>query len=1561
MPQDSAGLPRRKGEDRSGLPAGRPAGPGAAPWQGHEESGERRDGRWLRTALFGLAGVAAIAGVAWLIRFLAPTEATLIVVVSEAFPPTDLSLPAGIYERKAAEDFLAVAKNEKVHRWEVLAQRGRDEPWPVDFTGRDSWIQALDRTKQRRVLIYVSQPGGADALGRPFVFGAAGQPLLVADLLAAVQRVARSSQKLVVFDATQTPTDWRHGLLTNDFAGGLARLMNDAPFKDDNSLFVIASTSPNQRSWAPDESGGGVFARYLRDGLSGAALSAGSDGPVTVAALHQYLAAQVDGWARRNRAADAGPFAQVPVLLPEGAAGRAANFIVAYGDPQRQPSAKATPDAAATKQYWQRHDELAGHEPGPWVSAPRTWRRFRELLLRHEALAWAGRDTKPVAEAINQLAGVLDRERTLSRGTAALAVSLSMPAALGRQKRLSPADMERLCTDEPADKIVNGADTATRIAALGALYDLAMQAQTPVELDRLARRMMQIDSGRQARPAEAHLAVMLSAVNPSLLPGGFERPNISLVRQALNTRRLAEQAALAAQSGQRYPYCQHLPAALWDLITRADQDRRRAEDLLFVAAPYPDGRDPVQRLNDAIKGYEEVIKSYADVQAALAVRDRVFADLPFLAEWVALGPPKADANAAVSVSLWREAHNLADRLMATDPLAPPDAPGVGKAGLGELTKRVREDFEYLLKAYVSDVKAVLGADENTQRRLQGIVRVLIVPGLMSPDERTSLLKRRSEITAYLANSQSSPAERGSSAPSEAHLARHQGALAAAMLRQDPANAVASELAGSYRQMAADVDKLAGDGKPAEFSLRRERVALLAPTRATLGDEPALQGRDLRWNEVFRRLARRAELDHWYDETGEPFSDTLAQNLYKAISPQEGNEKANQLRQRQPSGELVIQPLAPLVFTSQPSDTATFRVREIKSPAFEPGYVAIQARPVNFGGVHLAEPPRPRWIEVDRPAEFSVRLKFDGPDRMSQKMTDDIPLAVHYRGQHGHGKIVAQATILPFPDLTVVHPPRPAGAQFTVRAGDDFNQGALAIILDCSGSMREPNAAGTGEKFDDAKRALFELFDDIPKGTEVCLYAYGHKGERSVERERIANLTRWNQAANDRFRAEVRNLKAQGYTPLLDAMVEAADYLAQSRSVGNRTLVVLSDGCHLTQPGDDTDAGADRIAQRFADEFVTKKSRGVAVRLILFAPGNQSAIARRQFRAIGEVQPSGTIVDATNYRELAQQLGRSVRPVVSTFRNGGRMPGEFHALLPRDPLDWFPREKLAAGDYTVQVPGLDRQRIALRDGEKLPLRLVTKGGRGGFVRDILAFDKESRITPLTTEADRGYVVGLFGRGELAESDQGVRGRFTLEDRENALEFKPLLSVDQPKFIWWELKPDKAVFPTGLRVTQLSGESAPAWELRAKPFGGLNRAPVMDVWCLRDEPAATEFKFTGVPLTKQTAGDADLVQVTAAIENFPIPSDEAGQEMKPERCLVVRLRGGNGRLFTVELADHASAADVQAYYLLGKASYVTAAFRANPEGGNAETRFRVISVDTAKVEADQQKTRYRYRFR
>src|SRR5262249_30230522 len=142
----------------------------------------------------------------------------------------------------------------------------------------------------------------------------------------------------------------------------------------------------------------------------------------------------------------------------------AKGFLLGYGD--RDYAGEITPvirtlNTDALKEAWKRRDGLTEKTPAPWVSTPRLWRRYCELLQRYEVMLRAGETDAAgkLRTTIDGLASRIDEARA-APGAVALSASISLPAALGR---------DRSFTDSQLAEIANrkSEEVAAGIKALG--------------------------------------------------------------------------------------------------------------------------------------------------------------------------------------------------------------------------------------------------------------------------------------------------------------------------------------------------------------------------------------------------------------------------------------------------------------------------------------------------------------------------------------------------------------------------------------------------------------------------------------------------------------------------------------------------------------------------------------------------------------------------------------------------------------------------------------------------------------------------------------------------------------------------------------------------------------------------------------------------------------------------------------------------------------------------------------------------------------------------------------
>lgn len=130
-------------------------------------------------------------------------------------------------------------------------------------------------------------------------------------------------------------------------------------------------------------------------------------------------------------------------------------------------------------------------------------------------------------------------------------------------------------------------------------------------------------------------------------------------------------------------------------------------------------------------------------------------------------------------------------------------------------------------------------------------------------------------------------------------------------------------------------------------------------------------------------------------------------------------------------------------------------------------------------------------------------------------------------------------------------------------------GATLIVLDASGSMNE--RIGGETKMAIARRAVHELVDSLPAGTQLGLVAYSHRRSSCDDIELLIPPGPLDRAA---FLAAVDALRPKGRTPLSAALEFAASALDYTKAAAN--IVLVSDGVETC--GRDPCATALQLAQ-----------------------------------------------------------------------------------------------------------------------------------------------------------------------------------------------------------------------------------------------------------------------------------------------------------------------------------------------------------------------------------------------
>lgn len=1589
MPQDPSRPSSWKGEDRSAMPAGRRPGQGAKySWKTGDAKTGPPSGRKLKAGFYSFLGILVVAGLAWLAYQLRSTRATCVTVVASdpRSAADNLSLPFNIYGHRDARDFLAWANSgdRAVRKWcSLLGDKA--VPWVVS-KGRleDDWVNALLEGKEDTIILYVAQPGGTDENDKPFFFDEKGGRRDVLELLQSLRSAGKkksmNKKKFLIFDATQTPTDWHNGVMVNRFVDGLIKL--ESEIKADPNLLILCSSSPGQRSWVSEEFGGSIFSHFLREGLSGDANGRKSSA-ITPSDLLPYLRTKVNDWVQRNRADNQRPFRQEPMILPKDAetGDFAKKFVLAYGDPGYQPV--MTPSKRSFKKddlqkAWDTCEKLGNKVPNPSVYSPRGWRRYRELLLRYETALRAGDDevAAKLSGAIASLAGRLDQERGVP-AVEAISAGLAMPAALGRNEPDYESRYSEIIDGKDSigiglKSLAGGGDeTIQRLKLIG--YMLRVAADKPEKFADVIKRIGEIDDGGTSRPAEAQLAEMLAKY--ATLPGG-QKPGSELIRLALEVRRLAERTVLSVESVDRtpgHPYSERLSRQLADDVAKADRDRRRGEDLLFAAVE-PHHAEAKRLLQSAESQYQQVQKKAAPVRKALEVRDAVFADLTFLTEWASLDNSHlTDEQQRKPEALWKETHALADRVSQLDPLheSAPKINPVDKE-LADHAEDVLTEFKALAKTHRDIVATLAAGPESTlQSTRQQIDCVLAVPGPLFPAaERVKLVTRVREIGYKLAQEQQTGTL--SKVVTEGELAKNVSKYARAIMGKttfdglsdadsglkksfelvdDPS--LGMQLANYWKKLRTETDRAnRTDADKTLIPLHwRERLGLLSGSSDDKQPrEPALVAREERWNLAFRRLARRTEIDHWYDGNDKPYYEKIAKKFLKGLPEEEGTSLAKQLEDRRDRGKFRVQPPDERILTTEREVAPVFKFTAVDAQ-FDPGFAAVSPK-LNAAALRLKSEPSPKPVLLDAPHDERVELVApEFLDRLKDPQAIDLTLHGFYRGQT-LTTAVAKLPIKPIPDLTVSRPPPPLTAQIAARAEDELDLGAIAIVFDCSGSMREPYDDDVSKtkikKIDAAKSALAQFEKKLANGTLVSLWVYGHESRRT-EVEQLLPLTTWDRSRPTLLSDRVEPLKESGFTPLVEAMISATSDSPFANYTGNKTLLVLTDGCDEKYKVPKSAAYDKEVSDAFTTAFVAQ-DRKVSIRMVMFRADDDKEHTEIQFKNLDKVRMPSSRTDATSGQMVVDLMADALRPRVTLYRGSVQVTSaSFVAKRIGEPLEWFPEPPLKEGEfgeYELRCRETG-QGVILDAGDRLAMRIRKSPTGLRFSRLLMADDvSTNKLRLLDGQTDDSqYALGLVN-GQLFQGDGTTRGKFTLEDRRAARVDAKIMRLDRPRFTWWEMRAaGRKDIPPQSRVTMVFGMQAPTWELMSSQWppatGGGNWLPAaVEVWVTGNEPDVVDTReLSPNERLADVAIEGNAVLESAGFEKTMMPmSDGVDRELN---CLVMRVYSPTGVKYYAQVAGAPPKAEVHRYFNDAKRS--THAFWVD-EGRPA--RIKLISIDAMK---------------
>ena len=190
-------------------------------------------------------------------------------------------------------------------------------------------------------------------------------------------------------------------------------------------------------------------------------------------------------------------------------------------------------------------------------------------------------------------------------------------------------------------------------------------------------------------------------------------------------------------------------------------------------------------------------------------------------------------------------------------------------------------------------------------------------------------------------------------------------------------------------------------------------------------------------------------------------------------------------------------------------------------------------------------------------------------------------------------------------------------------GDDEAEAKAAIVMDLSGSMLEADEGGT--RLDSAKQATTELIDALPDTANIGMVVYGQTESSAPDNREagcrdIQTLSPVQRIDKEDLKDKIADLEASGYTPMGNALLQAAEELGDS---GDRSIILVSDGIDTCAPPPVCEVAEQLGGQGF----------NLTIHTVGFHADSQ---AQRELECIADAT-GGQFLHATNTRELADTL------------------------------------------------------------------------------------------------------------------------------------------------------------------------------------------------------------------------------------------------------------------------------------------------------------------------------------
>lgn len=1132
----------------------------------------------------------------------------------------------------------------------------------------------------------------------------------------------------------------------------------------------------------------------------------------------------------------------------------------------------------------------------------------------------------------------------------------------------------------------------------------------------------------------AMLKLTLDVVTPPDLISNAVRLRLLAEEAALGT---ADSSQLPNVSGRVHPYSETVFACIQDRIKRADEERLRGEDLLLASresswnearshfkeaerlyrqaakegAVVRDGLHVRDEVLAWLPYYSQWLAGQHATKSTLQQTEQLWRDVHALANRLReqMGdPPERRANL---------------REQAGDP--PERATRLQE--LKALVQTVWDSYRDLKDKF--DEQSRTPREERQISRLHAIEAALATPLITDVGLRMTMLRNSRNISSELLASQNKPTGLRTSdaqlAVDARRLAEQHGRLMTAMLGEtwlgrtardnilqalnpeslSPTRA-GDQLGQSWGRMLETITK----GLTASLTKKDLREAandLRLPaelcrlvdggTAARIPAEPfdpVIGSRRLWVHDLLVGQAERTLADHyWSAEPNNPDARPFyldAGSAYAAdakplaeaapnadVNPDRVKSGVGKLQPRLKLGSLAAEPLPRLDVTSERQFEAAWTLKATgEVPRGIPMVWLETSRGLKLpsgeryaGRQELRDwlPPRVVYPLTSSALDEAYRQ----PPLVPKTASEQAVFRYFYRGQRG--EVRTEVKLYLAADTVVYRYPETGKAGIAIRADEGVSQGALAIVLDASGSM----TAKTGNKtrFRQATDALKEVLKEIPDGTRVSLWMYGQKeaGSKAVNHhgkgfqsniEQILPPTLWRRDDPDQHHDLMKKVEFQtpwGHTPILDTMLMAKADL--EGVTGFKTMLVLTDGEDNMFEGDiplslrkhfgNSDMFIAIICYQVDDTDKTRKDGKT-----------EYERAEAVFGSIRKFAIPGVFEKADDSTRLVNLLKLAMRPKYQLQRQGnpvaGMPPEGFNVGMMRENLAWS--LPLDPDFYKVIVHNAYAQNIRLGPGDRLLINLHRRRNDILFERALFAEERVNRSCRKQKAGD--WLLGVLQNQDVRR-EQALRMLLSLENQtQRGVQRGGTLEQLRPGFTWFEIKAAGANRP-GLRWGNETGYPAPTWRLNVGSWplqsdkNNLPLAPELSAWWSRDptpeiartlehDPRKTlDADFKG-PVKVDTE---DVVIESVGEENLLVttaPDREDARQTRP--CLVVRLRHNPGRRLWVQLLGMNHTGEEHHYY--ADAGKYTAIFYDVTNAAEQRFSLNLIPLETFKRRAEGQ---------